>query len=106
MIFEYILGCLAVCSILLLWFVSPFKTTLGEIIFKKNLTPLQFDDVLFLKSPFLGKLVSCWICCSFWTSLIVGFILVLAFNTPLYTPLVTFFTYPALAYIFKTLIKH
>lgn len=103
---EYILGLLSVCSLLMLWFVSPLKSTLGQIIFKKNLTPDQFDDWLYIKHPFIGKLLSCWICCSFWLSLFVGVIIWGVFNSSILTPLLTFLTYPALAYLYKVLIKH
>jgi len=105
-VFEYILGLFSVCSLLLLWFVSPLKTTLGNILFRKNLTLEQFDDVLYIKSPFLGKLTSCWICSSFWLSLIVGAVMVGTLQASIITPLITFLTYPGLAYIFKIIIKH
>lgn len=103
---EYILGSLVVCSSLLLWFVSPLKITLAKVIFKKDIITLdQFDDMLFLRNKILGKLTACWICLSFWLSLLVGIVIVLGFNGEWYMPVVTFFTYPSIAYIFKTFIK-
>jgi len=105
MIFEYLLGLSAVCSLLLLWFVSPLKITLGKVLFKKDLLPEQFDDLLFLKSKFLGKLLSCWICMSFWLSLAIGIILTLWLQTNWYMPVITFLTYPSMAYAFKKLIS-
>lgn len=103
---EYIVGCLAVCSTLLLWFASPLKITLAKLFFRKDiLLPGEFDDILFLKNKIIGKLTACWICLSFWLSLFVGIILTLLFSCTWYMPLITFFTYPCLAYIFKTIAK-
>lgn len=94
-------GILAVLSCLVLWFKSPLKLTLGKIIFKQNFNNLEeFDDWLFMKNKFLGKLLSCWICCSFWLSLLVGVFLVLFFNATVYSPLITFFCYPSIAYLY------
>lgn len=101
----FVAGLFFLCSILLLWFVSPLKLTLAKILFKKDiLVPSDFDDILYLKAPLVGKLSGCWICTSFWTSLVLGIIFVLM-GQPLHTPLVTFLGYPGLAYIFKTIIK-
>lgn len=103
---EYLAGALTVCSILLLWFVSPLKITLAKIFFKKDIINLdEFDDFLFLKNKILGKLTACWICLSFWLSLLVGIAIVVLFGGAYYTPIITFLTYPAIAYIFKTIIK-
>jgi hypothetical protein len=96
----YILGLLIVNSLLLLWFFSPLKTTLGKILFKKYLLPDEFDDLVSLKSPFLGQLFSCFICCSFWLSLIIGLIATLIFNFLWVYPFVTFFTYPGICFVF------
>jgi len=102
---AYVVGLLSVCSFLLLWFVSPLKITLAKIFFKKDIVvPSDFDDLLFLKNYILGKLSSCWICLSFWTSLAVGIILTFI-GQPQWFPILTFCTYPSLAYAFKTLIK-
>lgn len=101
MVQIYLLGLLTVNSLLLLWFYSPLKTTISEIFLKKTLMPHEFDDWLFIKNKILGKLLSCWICCSFWLSLFVGFIAQVIFILPCYYFLITFFTYPCLCYIFK-----
>ena len=101
----FILGLLTVNSLLLLWFFSPIKTTISEIFLKKMLMPLEFDDYVFTKNKVLGKLVSCWICCSFWLSLAVGIFFTIAFNLPVYWPLITYFCYPCLCYLFNVIIK-
>lgn len=102
---EYIAGCLAVCSLLLLWFISPLKITLAKIFFKKDiLMPEEFDDILFLKNKLLGKLTACWICLSFWLSLLIGCFITVLSDCAWYTPLVTFLTYPSIAYLFKQVI--
>jgi len=93
---QYFIGLTATLSLLTLWFASPLKLTLGKILFKKDLNFLdEFDDILFLKNHFLGKLLSCWICCSFWLSLIVGLILGI--------PVTAFFSYPCFAYAYYKL---
>lgn len=103
-IIFYILGLLSVCSFLMLWFVSPLKITLAKLFFSTDITDIKnFDDLLYIKSKFLSKLLSCWICCSFWSSLIVGLVLGYICSN-FYFPLVTFCTYPSLAYIFKRVI--
>jgi hypothetical protein len=99
--FVYIMGLLVVNSMLLLWFYSPLKTSLGKIIFKQILLPHEFDDRVYLKNNFLGELFSCYICCSFWLSLTIGIISKLLFsNLFLLYPLLTFLTYPAICFIF------
>jgi hypothetical protein len=102
---PYILGLLTVFSLLVLWFFSPLKTTLSEIFLGKMLMPHEFDDWLFIKNKWLGELLSCWICCSFWCSLFVGFVITITTGQIWYFPLITFFTYPGLCYIFKSIIK-
>jgi hypothetical protein len=93
-------GLLAVNSLLLLWFFSPLKISLGKILFKKVLMPHEFDDYISLKNNWLGELIACWICCSFWLSLIIGFVLMVMFSLPLYWPILTFLGYPCLCYLF------
>lgn len=103
---DFLAGAFAVCSVLLLWFGSPLKITLGSLFFKKTfIVNAEFDDYLFIKNRFLGKLLSCWICLSFWLSFGVGIIFVLGFNAPIVTPVLTFFVYPSLCYLFKMTTK-
>lgn len=100
----YLLGLFSVCSFLLLWFISPLKITLAKLIFKTDIADIKnFDDLLYLKSKILSKLFSCWICCSFWLSLAVGLLLGYIYYDMMY-PVITFCTYPGLAYIFKKII--
>ena len=102
---SYAAGLLITCSSLLLWFYSPLKITLGQLFLNKNLYSIdQVETAVMLINPWLGKLISCFICCSFWISLIVGFIIMLIQNLPWYFPILTFFTYPSLAYLYKHLI--
>lgn len=103
---EFFTGTLIVNSLLLLWFGSPLKITLGQLFFKKTfITNNEFDDFLFMKSPFIGKLTSCWICLSFWLSLLVGIAFVGVIDAPIITPLLTFLIYPSLCYVFKIIAK-
>jgi hypothetical protein len=105
LILIYIFGLLVVNSFLLLWFMSPLKTTISEVFLGKELLPLEFDDYVFSKSKFLGKLTTCFICSSFWTSLAVGVLLGFIFNLTLFWPVITFTSYPCLCYVFYTFIK-
>ena len=98
---TYILGYLILNSWLLLWFVSPLKSTIGSVILKREVSNVDFDDYIFIKSKFLSKLLSCWICMSFWSSLVIGFLL--TFN--IIWAVMCFLTYPCLAYIFYSYIK-
>lgn len=92
-------------SFLLIWFYSPLKTTLGQIFFDKNIfTNDQFETTLLLKNSFLGKLTSCYICSSFWLSLITGATLFFIFGLEWYFPFLTWFTYPSLLYIYKIIL--
>jgi len=102
----YILGLLSLWSLMVLWFLSPLKITLGKLFFKKSFNTLSdFDDYLYIKNRFLGKLLSCWICTSFWTSLIIGIVISCIYTTPLTIPLITFLTYPGITYLFKIVVK-
>jgi hypothetical protein len=105
MIIYFILGLLNVNSLLLLWFFSPIKNTLGKIFFKRDLMPDQFDDFIFVKNKVLGELISCWICCSFWLSIIIGVAYTVILQLPIFWPLITFLSYPGLSYIFYSFIK-
>lgn len=105
MLEVFIIGLLIVNSLLLLWFFSTFKNTLGKILFKRDLTPVQFDDIVFLKSKLLGGLTGCWICCSFWLSFIIGIAMLIGFNMPIYWPIMTFLSYPCFCYLFYKAIK-
>lgn len=103
-IILYFLGLFSVCSFLLLWFISPLKITLAKLFFNTDISDIKnFDDLLYLKSKFLSKLLSCWICCSFWASLAVGMLFGCISGSLLY-PIITFCTYPCLAYLFKRII--
>ena len=98
----WISGFLFLLSILQLWFSSPLKITLGEILFKEKLiSETEFDDRLSVISDKLSMLSTCYTCFSFWTSLFIGIVLTALFDLPLYWPLITFFTYPPLAFAYK-----
>ena len=107
MIFYYFSGLLTVNSLLILWFYSPLSSSIGKY-FLKNDKIYSLDDLIDLisfKSLFLGTLLSCWICLSFWLSLFIGTILTVFFGLPLYFPLLTYFTYPAILYPIKGLYR-
>lgn len=104
-IIAYAQGLLITLTTLLIWFYSPIKTTLGQWFFDKNMySTEQFETALLLKSKKLAILSSCFICFSFWTSLTVGIILAFANSLSPYFPLTTAFTYPSIAYLYKTFI--
>lgn len=102
---EYFLGLTFVLSVLILWFFSPLKTTLSEIFLGKTLMPQEFDDMLYIKNKWLGELLSCWVCCSFWSSLVTGIIFTIISDKPWFYPLVTFFSYPGICYLYYSLVK-
>lgn len=106
MIIEYILGYLITQTILLIWFYSPFRISLGKLIFDKGMyTTDQFETYVLILSPFLGKLLSCYICFSFWTSTIIGCVgSYFFFDMAIVIPVITALTYPTICYLYKTLI--
>jgi len=105
--FNLFLAFLSVNSLLLLWFYSPLKITLAKLLFKEDITSQeQFEDLLYIKfkNNNLTILSSCYICLSFWLSLISGIILFLLAGMPYYTPVITFLSFPCLCYVFKKFI--
>jgi hypothetical protein len=107
MIIYFILGLLVTNSLLILWFFSPLYTTLSKIFLGKEdiYTFDQFIDFIAIKSYTLSTLLSCWICMSFWLSLIVGSFFMLSFNLPLWYPLLTYFTYPSILFLVKQIYR-
>jgi hypothetical protein len=107
MIFYHILSLLITNSILILWFFSPLSSSIGKFFFKKDNIYMLDDllDIIALKSNFLSTLLSCWICLSFWTSLIISSIICLFFSLPYYFPIVAFFTYPSILFLIKQLYR-
>ena len=105
MILQYLIGLGTLTTLLLIWFYSPLRTSLGRIFFGKDIfSNDQFETALLIKSPFLGKLLGCYICSSFWLSLCIGLVGFTFFDLPLeFIPLV-WFTYPGLAYMYKAFI--
>jgi hypothetical protein len=102
---AYTQGLLITLTTLLIWFYGPIKTTLGQWLFDKNIySNDQFETALLLRNKKLAILSSCFICFSFWTSLTVGAILAFANSLSPYFPLITAFTYPSIAYLYKTFI--
>jgi len=102
---SYIQGLFVTWTVLLIWFYSPIKVTLGQLFIDKNLySNDQVETALMLKNIWLGKLLSCYICFSFWTSLIVGSVFYKIFDLPGYFPFLTWFTYPSLCYLYKSII--
>jgi len=101
----YFEGLLITWTILLIWFYSPLKVTLGQLFIDKNLySNDQVETAMLIKNKWLGKLLSCYICFSFWTSLLVGLFFVKTTEVPWYFSLLTWFTYPSLCYLYKAII--
>jgi len=102
---SYAQGLLTTLTVLLIWFYSPLKVTLGQLFIDKHLYSIdQVDTALLMKNKWLGKLLGCYICCSFWTSLIIGIIFLKANDLPFTFPTLTAFTYPCIAYLYKVII--
>jgi hypothetical protein len=106
MISFYLAGLFTLLTCLIIWFYSPFKSSFGYIFIDKSInTNDQFETALLIKAPFLGKLLGCYICTSFWGSLIIGILFWIVFNLPDYFPLLAWFTYPSIAYLYKRIIE-
>jgi len=105
MLSYYIVGLLVECTCLLIWFYSPLKTTLGRLFISKEISSNEdFETAIMFKSSIVGKLISCYICSSFWLALIIGGVFTFFFNLPTIFLLLTWFTYPSLAYLYKSII--
>lgn len=103
---PYIAGLFTTLTILVIWFYSPIKITLGQLFIDKNLYSIdQVDTAILIKNKWLGKLLSCFICFSFWTSLVVGLLLMKILNLPWFFPFLTWFTYPSIAYLYKAIVE-
>jgi hypothetical protein len=102
MIFNFLIGYLIVQTICLIWFYSPLRVSLGQIFFDKKIhTTDEFDTHLMIKSMFFSKLLSCYICFSFWTSLVVGGIGCFLLYIPLYFAFLAQLTYPSICFLYK-----
>jgi len=102
----FLLGYFVTQTLLLIWFYSPLKITLGQIFIDKNLYSVdQVETAVMIKNKWIGELISCYICCSFWASLLVGVIFKKLFSLPLFFVLIAWFTYPSICYLYKLLIK-
>lgn len=100
MIISYILGYLVTQTILVIWFFSILKITLGRLIFNKEINSLEdFDTALLIRCRILGKLSACYVCCSFWVSILIGGLSCIL-GYPWYTFLLTGLTYPTVAYLY------
>jgi len=104
-IFAYAKGLLTTWTVLLIWFYSPLKVTLGQLFIHKNLySNDQVETAIMIRNKWLGKLASCYICFSFWTSLLVGLFLKFENNLSWKFIFLTWFTYPSLCYLYKSII--
>jgi hypothetical protein len=103
---EFYLSALGVTlTLLLIWFYSPFRTSIGRLFFSKSISSNEdFETALLYKSPFLGKLLGCFICSSFWCSLSIGTLFWLFFSLPNYFIPLCWFTFPSIAYLYKSII--
>jgi len=101
----YFIGLLFSFTACLIWFYSPLKISLGQILFDKDIyTVDQFETRLLIRNALLGKLLSCYICFSFWISLFIGIVAATLHLAPLWFPVVTAGTYPSLCYLYKCII--
>lgn len=104
-LFLYLLGYLLVQTICVMWFYSPFRISLGQILFDKDLKDYdEFETHILIRSAFFGKLLSCYFCFSFWTSMSVGILGTVLFSLSVFTPFLTGFTYPAICFLYKKII--
>jgi hypothetical protein len=102
---HYIQGLLTTWTALLIWFYSPLRVTLGQLFIDKNLySSDQVETAILIKSKWLGKLLSCYICFSWWTSLFVCLIIKYYYNLSLEFVFLGWFTYPSLCYLYKAII--
>ena len=103
----YILNFLITNSLLILWFFSPLSNSIGKIFLKREDIYVldNLIDLISLKSSFFATLLSCWICMSFWISLIVGIILMAILGLPYHFPILCFFTNPPILYLIKQLYR-
>lgn len=106
MIADFILGYLIVQTILVIWFYSPLRITIGQLFFDKKIyTTDQFETYVLTINLNLGKLLSCYVCFSFWTSLITGCIgAIFVYNMQFIVPVITCLTYPAICYLYKSIV--
>jgi hypothetical protein len=98
---------LIVQTICVIWFYSPFRISIGQLLFDRQIDDYdKFELYVMMKSPLIGKLLSCYICFSFWTSLIVGGISVFTVGTPYWYPFFCGLTLPSLCYLYKSIINN
>jgi len=102
---TYLIGLLITLTVLLIWFYSPLKSTIGSFLSPQIYLNEQFDTYLLVRNKWIGKLASCYICFSFWTSLGVGFVMSLVCNYSVLYSFLTALTYPSIAYLYKALIE-
>jgi hypothetical protein len=103
---TYILGYLITQTLCVIWFFSPFRGSLGYLFLSKQIkSPEDFETLILFKSPIMGKLLSCYICFSFWCSLFVGIILCCITSLPLIFALLAPLTYPCICYLYKQIVS-
>jgi len=105
MILTYVTGLLMVINVCLIWFYSPFRVTLGQLIFDKSIDDEdQFETHLLLFNSVIGKALSCYICFSFWTSLLIGVLAFISGLAPFCFVFIAPGTYPGICYLYKAII--
>jgi len=103
----YFIGLGVTLTGLLIWFYSPIKITIGQLLFGKCINSAEdFDVAIMFKFPILGKLQSCYICSSFWLSLLIGSLFTLLFGINYKFIFLAWFTYPSIAYLYKKFIDN
>jgi hypothetical protein len=101
----YILGYLITQTLCVIWFFSPLRGSIGYLFLSKQIkTPEDFETLILFKAPLLGKLLSCYICFSFWCSLFVGTVMCYIANLPAIFIALAPFTYPSICYLYKQIV--
>jgi hypothetical protein len=104
-LFLFFLGWLITQTICLIWFYSPFRLSISPLIFKTAVNTFEeFETLILIRHSFFGKLLSCYICFSFWTSIAVGIIGSILTGMPLWYAGITALTYPSLCYLYKSIV--
>ena len=104
---SYLTGLAITWTGLLIWFYSPLKVTLGQLFIDKNLYIIdQVETAVMIKNKWIGKLISCYICCSWWLSLAVSLMLKFVNDLSWKFVFTAWLTYPSLSYLYKRVIDN
>ena len=102
-VIHHLFSILIVNSLLILWFYSPLPSSIGKY-FLNDDKIITLDDLLdwvCIRNHLLADLLSCWICMSFWLSLIIGTIISITCSLSWYFPIICFWAYPPILFAIK-----